>query len=192
MGSKARFLSFSYSFLVSVHTVPCFKKWEELVVLRAFIAAGSKYIMDDAKCLGDNLGHPIFDNLRCGDWLMDYTVSRLKRYVTTEKVRFYCGYSWTRTMKIWMCFYTTNSWASQVGAYFRLKKSSLSSMLRGRIEFRKISMSSWIFWVWNLESNRSMFSEEKIRMNKNCLIIVNIIHFILTFIKTGRFNVGRN
>lgn len=47
--------------------------------------AGMKYIMDDAKCHGDNLGHAMFDNLRSGDWLMDYTVSRLKRYGSTQE-----------------------------------------------------------------------------------------------------------
>eukprot|EP01128_Nolandella_sp_AFSM9_P004748 TRINITY_DN2190_c0_g1_i1.p1 TRINITY_DN2190_c0_g1~~TRINITY_DN2190_c0_g1_i1.p1 ORF type:complete len:1571 (-),score=177.42 TRINITY_DN2190_c0_g1_i1:40-4221(-) len=36
-------------------------------------------------CATNDMGHPLFDNLRAGDWLLDYLVHRLRHYDTTVR-----------------------------------------------------------------------------------------------------------
>jgi glycogen debranching enzyme len=47
------------------------------------VYAGLQGIMNilEKERLNNNLGHPLFDNLRRGNWLMEYTASRLEKYV---------------------------------------------------------------------------------------------------------------
>ena len=54
----------------------------------AFIYCGVEGIMSMLKTVRDNndLGHPLCDNLRSGDWLAGYTVNRLRLRSGTKKV----------------------------------------------------------------------------------------------------------
>lgn len=53
------------------------------------VYCGLQGIMSMLASVRDNndLGHPICDNLRAGDWLMGYTVNRLRLKAGTAKVR---------------------------------------------------------------------------------------------------------
>ena len=54
----------------------------------AFVYCGLEGIMSMLKAVRDNndLGHPLCDNLRSGDWLAGYTVNRLRLRCGTKKV----------------------------------------------------------------------------------------------------------
>ena len=54
----------------------------------AFVYCGVEGIMSMMKTVRDNndLGHPVCDNLRSGDWLAGYTVNRLHLRPGTKKV----------------------------------------------------------------------------------------------------------
>lgn len=63
-----------------------------VIMLFFFFSIGVINILSPIRRNND-LGHPFCDNLRKGDWLMDYTVSRLTRYNGTRPVyaiRIYC------------------------------------------------------------------------------------------------------
>ncbi|XP_063718426.1 glycogen debranching enzyme-like [Symsagittifera roscoffensis] len=47
--------------------------------------AGVKFVLDEAVAGGD-LGHPLCENVRQGDWLMDYSVNRLKMQPNVKQV----------------------------------------------------------------------------------------------------------
>ena len=55
----------------------------------AFVYCGIEGIMSMLTAVRDNndLGHPLCDNLRSGDWLAGYTVNRLRLRGGTKKVR---------------------------------------------------------------------------------------------------------
>ena len=55
----------------------------------AFVYCGLEGIMSMMKAVRDSndLGHPLCDNLRSGDWLGGYTVNRLRLKMGTKKVR---------------------------------------------------------------------------------------------------------
>ena len=55
----------------------------------AFVYCGIQGIMSMLTTVRDNndLGHPLCDNLRSGDWLAGYTVNRLRLRNGTKKVR---------------------------------------------------------------------------------------------------------
>ena len=54
----------------------------------AFVYCGLEGIMSMMKAVRDNndLGHPLCDNLRSGDWLAGYSVNRLRLRAGTKKV----------------------------------------------------------------------------------------------------------
>ena len=56
-----------------------------------FVYCGLEGIMSMLKNVRDNndLGHPLCDNLRSGDWLAGYTVNRLRLRNGTKKVKNY-------------------------------------------------------------------------------------------------------
>ena len=47
---------------------------------------GVKFVLDEAVAGGD-LGHPLCENVRQGDWLMDYSVNRLKMQPNVKQVK---------------------------------------------------------------------------------------------------------
>ena len=47
----------------------------------------------------DNLGHPLCDNLRNGDWMPQYMANRLKAHSRTKKVSFISASTWFSVYK---------------------------------------------------------------------------------------------
>jgi glycogen debranching enzyme len=91
----------------------------------AFVYCGVEGIMSMMKAVRDNndLGHPLCDNLRSGDWLAGYTVNRLRLRAGTKKLA-----------ELLECLFSELSKIPRylIPCYFEATVSHLHSLLRTR------------------------------------------------------------
>ena len=99
-------------------------------------------------CKENNMGHPVFDTLRNGPWLMTYITSRLQKYVDN-------GYVNLKPLKNWLesCFQMVYTLSSSfipkyfvvvlLAAYNAIRRHALTKITRGNAIFRIPSQNTF-------------------------------------------------